>query len=51
VIRRLRPLAQTALDALLAQGMSRHVQEALGDHFTAILEQIRQDGDATAHSA
>ncbi len=51
VIRRLRPLAQTAVDALLAQGMSRHVQEALGDHFTAILEQIRQDGDATAHSA
>ncbi len=51
VIRRLRPLAQTAVDALLAQGMSQHVQEALGDHFTAILEQIRQGGDATAHSA
>jgi DNA-binding transcriptional MerR regulator len=51
VTRRLRPLAQTAVDALLAQGMSRHVQEALGDHFTAILEQIRQGGDATVRSA
>jgi hypothetical protein len=51
VTRRLRPLAQTSVDALLAQGMSRHVQEALGDHFTAILEQIRQDSDATVRSA
>ena len=51
VTRRLRPLAQTAVDALLAQGMSRHVQEALGDHFTAILEQIRHGSDVTAHSA
>ena len=51
VTRRLRPLAQTAVDALLAQGMSRHVQEALGDHFTAILEQIRQGSGVTAHSA
>ena len=51
VSRRLRPLAQTAVDALLAQGMSRHVQEALGHHFTAILEQIRQGSDAAVHSA
>jgi DNA-binding transcriptional MerR regulator len=51
VTRRLRPLAQTAVDALLAQGMSRHVQDALGDHFTAILEQIKLGGDATVRSA
>jgi DNA-binding transcriptional MerR regulator len=51
VTRRLRPLAQTAVDAILAQGMSRHVQEALGDHFTAILEQIRHGSDVTTHSA
>jgi DNA-binding transcriptional MerR regulator len=49
--RRLRPLAQTAVDALLAQGMSRHVQDALGDHFAAILEELRPGGDAACHSA
>ncbi len=31
VVRRLRPLAQTVLDAMLAQAMARYVQEALGD--------------------
>ncbi len=51
VTRRLRPLAQTAVDALLAQGMSRHVQEALGDHFAAIAEHIGRDRDATKRSA
>jgi DNA-binding transcriptional MerR regulator len=49
--RRLRPLAQTAVDAMLAQGMSQHVQEALGDHFTAILERMKQDTDTTPRSA
>jgi len=51
VTRRLRPLAQTAVDAFLAQGMSRHVQDALGEHFTAILEQIRQGGESMGRSA
>ncbi|HTU75001.1 MAG TPA: MerR family transcriptional regulator [Trebonia sp.] len=51
VTRRLRPLAQTAVDAMLAQGMSQHVQQALGDHFAAIAEHIRQGGDASAWSA
>lgn len=32
IVRRLRPLAQSVLDAMLAQAMSQHVQEALGDH-------------------
>jgi DNA-binding transcriptional MerR regulator len=51
VTKRLRPLAQTAVDAMLADGMTRHVQEALGEHFTAILERIRQDTDTTSRSA
>jgi DNA-binding transcriptional MerR regulator len=34
IIRRLRPLAQIVLDAMLAQAMARHVQAALGDHLT-----------------
>jgi DNA-binding transcriptional MerR regulator len=33
VIRRLRPLAQSVLDAMLAQAMAQHVHDALGDHF------------------
>jgi len=36
-VRRLRPLAQIVVDALLAQAMSRHVQDALGDHFPELL--------------
>jgi len=37
IVRRLRPLAQIVLDAMLAQGMARHVQEALGDHLAQVL--------------
>jgi DNA-binding transcriptional MerR regulator len=43
ITRRLRPLAQTAVDAMLAQAMSRHVQEAMGDHFAEVLEHLRQN--------
>jgi DNA-binding transcriptional MerR regulator len=43
ITRRLRPLAQTAVDAMLAQAMSQHVQEAMGDHFAEILEHLRRD--------
>jgi DNA-binding transcriptional MerR regulator len=42
ITRRLRPLAQTAVDAMLAQAMSQHVQEAMGDHFAEILEHLQQ---------
>jgi len=42
ITRRLRPLAQTAVDAMLAQAMSAHVQEAMGDHFADILEHLRE---------
>jgi len=37
-VRRLRPLAQIVLDAMLAQSMSAHVQDALDDHFAAMLD-------------
>ena len=47
ITRRLRPLAQTAVDAMLAQAMSQHVQEALGDHFAAVLEHLEQRRAAT----
>lgn len=47
-IRRLRPLAQIVLDAMLAQAMSSRVQEALGDHLTQLLD---QQGRAPATSA
>ena len=38
IIRRLRPLAQIVVDAMLAQAMSQHVQEALGDHVAQVLD-------------
>jgi DNA-binding transcriptional MerR regulator len=43
ITRRLRPLAQTAVDALLAQAMSRYVPEALGDHFARVLDHLEAD--------
>jgi DNA-binding transcriptional MerR regulator len=42
ITRRLRPLAQTAVDAMLAQAMSQHVQEAMGDHFAEVLEHLQE---------
>ena len=47
ITRRLRPLAQTAVDALLAQAMSRHVPEALGNHFARVLDHLEQDKSAS----
>jgi DNA-binding transcriptional MerR regulator len=43
ITRRLRPLAQTAVDALLAQAMSQRVPEALGDHFARVLDHLERD--------
>jgi DNA-binding transcriptional MerR regulator len=37
IVRRLRPLAQVVLDAMLAQAMSRHVHDALADHFPELV--------------
>jgi DNA-binding transcriptional MerR regulator len=48
IIRRLRPLAQVVLDAMLAQGMAKNVQEALGDHVAQVLG---QDGKRSAPGA
>jgi DNA-binding transcriptional MerR regulator len=43
ITRRLRPLAQTAIDAMLAQAMSQHMQEAMGDHFAKVLEHLEHN--------
>jgi DNA-binding transcriptional MerR regulator len=43
ITRRLRPLAQTAVDAMLAQAMADSMQEALGDHFAAVLEHLKHE--------
>jgi DNA-binding transcriptional MerR regulator len=40
ITRRIRPLAQTAVDAMLAQAMAQHVPEALGDHFARVLDHL-----------
>lgn len=50
ITRRLRPLAQTTVDALLAQAMSHHLQEALGDHFAAVLEHLKREAVTTVRS-
>ncbi len=50
IVRRLRPLAQLVLDAMLAQSMSRHVQEALGDHLAQVLEH-QERGEAEGRPA
>lgn len=47
ITRRLRPLAQAAVDALLAQAMSQHVPEALGDHFARVLDHLERDKSAS----
>jgi DNA-binding transcriptional MerR regulator len=39
IIRRLRPLAQIVLDAMLAQAMSQHAQEVLGDQLALLADQ------------
>jgi DNA-binding transcriptional MerR regulator len=39
IIRRLRPLAQTVLDAMLAQAMASHVHDALGEHLALFADQ------------
>jgi DNA-binding transcriptional MerR regulator len=49
IIRRLRPLAQITVDAMLARAMERHVQEALGDQVAQVLDdQERTEAARTA---
>jgi DNA-binding transcriptional MerR regulator len=40
ITRRVRPLAQAAVDAMLAQSMAQHVPEAMGDHFAQVLDHL-----------
>lgn len=46
ISRRLRPLAQVTVDAMLAQAMADCLQEALGDHFAAVLEHLKHETGA-----
>ncbi|GAB3495602.1 MerR family transcriptional regulator [Nocardiopsis coralliicola] len=48
LIRRLRPLAQTAVDALLARAMARHLQDVLGEHFSEMMEIVTSGKAETA---
>jgi hypothetical protein len=48
ITRRIRPLAQAAVDALLAQAMSQRVPEALGDHFARVLDHLERDKSPSA---
>jgi DNA-binding transcriptional MerR regulator len=48
ITRRIRPLAQTAVDAMLAQAMAQHVPEALGNHFARVLDHLERDKSASA---
>lgn len=47
VLRRLRPLAQMAVDAQLARAMEHEVRASLGEHLEAILGHRRADGRAS----
>lgn len=47
ISRRLRPLAQITVDAMLARAMADCLQEALGDHFAAVLEHLKHEAGAT----
>ena len=48
ITRRLRPLAQAAVDAILAQSMSQRVPEALGDHFAQVLDHLERNKPPTS---
>jgi hypothetical protein len=47
ITRRVRPLAQAAVDAMLAQSMAQHVPQAMGDHFAQVLDHLAQEKAAT----
>ncbi|MDA0562840.1 MerR family transcriptional regulator [Streptomonospora sp. S1-112] len=51
LVRRLRPLAQTAVDAMLANSMSRHLHEVLAEHFAEVLEHINEHRHAVDQPA
>jgi DNA-binding transcriptional MerR regulator len=43
LIRRVRPLAQQAVDAVLAQAMADHLNNVMGEHFAQAMEHLRDD--------
>jgi hypothetical protein len=48
ITRRVRPLAQAAVDAMLAQSMAQHVPEAMGDHFAQVLDHLQHEKSEAA---
>jgi DNA-binding transcriptional MerR regulator len=40
IARRMRPLARMAVESQLARSMTRHVQDAMGEHFAEVLEHL-----------
>lgn len=48
LVRRVRPLAQQAVDAVLAQEMAHHLSDVMGDHFAEALEKL-QEQDAEGY--
>ncbi|MBV9856789.1 MAG: MerR family transcriptional regulator [Streptosporangiaceae bacterium] len=50
IARRMRPLARMAVESLLAQSMTRHVQDALAEHFAEVLEHLVREKAADAAS-
>ncbi|MDS1272566.1 MerR family transcriptional regulator [Lipingzhangella sp. LS1_29] len=51
LVRRLRPLAQQAVDAMLAKSMARHLDEVMGAHFAEVMELLRAEQDRDSRSA
>ncbi|MBE3002183.1 MerR family transcriptional regulator [Nocardiopsis sp. HNM0947] len=52
LIRHVRPLAQQAVDAVLAQAMADHMNDVLGEHFADAMEELRAEpGDRDGDSA
>lgn len=51
LVRRLRPLAQMAVDGFMARSMEATVRAAMGDHLEVVLTHLSDEGaTATAHS-
>ena len=46
LIRQVRPLAQQAVDAVLAQAMAEHINEVLGEQFADAMEHLRTTNDS-----
>lgn len=44
LVRQVRPLAQQAVDAVLAQAMAEHMNEVLGEQFAEAMEHLRATG-------